>query len=246
MVPGAAPLPLQVLAVDRHRERHGARGLPRRLRELDLHLCEDVGAPRSPGAGSPAEAAEELVAEEHREDVRQVAEVGRVEAAGAQALVAEAVVQVAGLALGEDLVGLCRLPEALLRLRVVVDVGMELTREPAERGLDRLLVRAARNAEDLVVVAPGGCHGPRVLAEFDGSVFVQLFHELRELVGGEAHGVDRHHVVHPHRPEQADGPEIAVLEAVRRPDQGDPGELGVVELGADPRERALGDQARPA
>ena len=79
-----------------------------------------------------------------------------------RALVPVAVVELARLGLREDLVGLGRLAEALLRLGVVGDVGVELARQPAERGLDRALVRVARDAEDLVVVARGG-HGRRVL-----------------------------------------------------------------------------------
>jgi hypothetical protein len=64
------------------------------------------------------------------------------------------VVDPAALGVRQDLVGLRRLLELLLRLRVVrVDVRVQLAREPAEGLLDRRLVRVAVDAEDLVVVA---------------------------------------------------------------------------------------------
>ena len=72
------------------------------------------------------------------EDVVDRAEAGAgVEAAGAQALVPVGVVGAAPLGVGEDLVGLGRLLELLLRLGVVVvDVGVQFAGEAAEGLLD--------------------------------------------------------------------------------------------------------------
>src|SRR5919197_1334442 len=61
-VPPAAP------AGNGNAERHLALGPPRHLAEVDLHLGGDVGTART--AGAPADA-EEVVAEECREEVRQ-------------------------------------------------------------------------------------------------------------------------------------------------------------------------------
>jgi hypothetical protein len=133
-------------------DRRAARG----LRELDLDLGGDVG----PATAPRPRACEEVVAEEGGEDVREAAEVEvpRLEAAAAQAGVAEPVVELAALRVGEHLVGLCDLPEPLLRVREPADVGMQLAREPPERALDLLLGGRARQTEDLVVVAFGRRH----------------------------------------------------------------------------------------
>jgi hypothetical protein len=101
-------------------------------------------------------AAEPAAAEERLEDVGHGAE--RVEvrgiAAAAQALVAVAVVGGAAFGIREDLVGLRRLLELVLGLRIVaVDVGVELTGEPSERLLDRGVVGVAGDPQHLVVVA---------------------------------------------------------------------------------------------
>src|SRR5919197_1497195 len=112
------------LARDRDRERNRADDAARRLLEIDRHLGEDVRTACSAARGASAHA-EELVAEEDGKevgDVREV-EVGRPEAAGAKALVPEAVVELARLRLREDLVRLGRLAEALL--------GVWLLREEA-------------------------------------------------------------------------------------------------------------------
>ena len=78
---------------------------------------------------------------------------GRV-AAAAQALVAVAVIGRAAVGVGQHLVGLGRLLELLLGLRVVaVDVGVQLAGELAERLLDLGVVGVAGDAEHLVVVA---------------------------------------------------------------------------------------------
>ena len=73
--------------------------------------------------------------------------------AAVHAGVAEAVVDAALVAIGEDRVRLGGFLEALLRLLVVgIAVGMVLQRELAIRALDLLVRRLALDAEDLVVV----------------------------------------------------------------------------------------------
>ena len=123
----------------------------RRLRERDLDVGGDVRAAR-PHAHRLRD---QVVAEEGREDVGEAAEVeGRgPEAAAAQAGVAEAVVELARLALREHLVRLDRLLEALLGIGRLRDVGVELARQPAKRLLDLRLAGVAVDAEHLVVVA---------------------------------------------------------------------------------------------
>ena len=133
-VPGAAPFPPQVA----HETTTGNGTLritpSAASTELDLDLGEDVGAARRP-ARARAHAPEEVVAEEGGEDVGEVAEVeiGRPEPARAETLVAVAVVELPRLGLRQHLVGLGRLAEPLVRLRVVGDVRVELARQPAER-----------------------------------------------------------------------------------------------------------------
>ena len=155
-VPGSAPFPLQCAHVDRDLERDVARDAVRGVDEVDLDGGREVG---SPPAARPA-AEEDVVAEERREEVGEVAEVdvSGLEAAAAQARVAVAVVQRARLALREHLVRLDDLLEARLGVGRVGDVGMELARETAERLLDLGVVGAARDAEQLVVVAVGRRH----------------------------------------------------------------------------------------
>jgi hypothetical protein len=73
--------------------------------------------------------------------------------------VAEAIVELPRLRLGQDLVGLGRLPKALLRFRVVGDVRVKLARQPPECGFDLFVGRAALDSEDVVVVALRARHG---------------------------------------------------------------------------------------
>ena len=153
---GLRAAPAAVRARDRDLERDVARDAVRRVDEVDLDGGGEVGS-----APAPRPAAEsDVVAEERGEEVGEIAEVDvtRLEAAAAQAGVAVAVVQRARLALREHLVGLDDFLEALLGVRRVGDVGMELAREPSERLLDLGLVGAARDAEQLVVVAVGRRH----------------------------------------------------------------------------------------
>ena len=93
------------------------------------------------------------------------------------------VVELAALGVGEHLVGLGELLEALLGRRVVrVGVRVQLAREAAEGLLDLGLARAALDAEHLVVVAL------RLLSHRVPDVF----DEARQLAGGGADGADHH------------------------------------------------------
>ena len=141
------------------------RATPRSVRQVDLGGCRDVAAldrsARTAAEHVPERAAAECAtAEERFEDVAdrsECIEVGRVPAAP-QSLVAIPVVCGSALGIGEHLVGLGGLLEALFGRRVVsVDVGVQLAREPTERALDLGLAGVARDAQDLVVVA-GGAH----------------------------------------------------------------------------------------
>src|SRR2546421_12773282 len=66
---------------------------------------------------------------------------------------AEAVVELAALRVGQDLVGLDDFAETVIGIRFLGHVGMELTGEAPERPLDLVRVRRSRHAEKLVVVA---------------------------------------------------------------------------------------------
>ena len=105
------------------------------------------------------EATAETGAEEGLEEVSDRAEALEVRAhpAVAQAFVAVAVEGLAPLGVGQDLVGLGGLLELLLGVRVVrVDVGVQLTRELAERLLDDLVIGVARDAENVIRIS-GKC-----------------------------------------------------------------------------------------
>ena len=119
----------------------------RRLAQGDLDLHLDVGAAtRSPrGRWAEEGTTEATVAEESLEDVLEAAErVPAGVAAGSAAghLVAVGVVCAAGLRVGEDLVGLRELLEALLGAGVVVvDVRVVVAGETAVGLLDLRLRR---------------------------------------------------------------------------------------------------------
>src|ERR687888_174877 len=108
----------------------------------------------------PRHDAEQVVAEERREQVRETAEVEarRREAPAAQPRVAVAVIELAGLALGQDFVRLDDLAEALLRVGRIGYVWMERAGEPAERLFDLGVARGALDAKHLVVVPLGRRH----------------------------------------------------------------------------------------
>ena len=135
-------------------ERDPARGIG----EVDLHLRRDVGAPRRPRP-SPLRLAEERLAEERGEHVREAAEVRvhRREAA-ADSRMAEPVVRAAPLRVREHLVRLRDGAEPPVGVRLVADVGVELARKTAERPLDLRVARVARDSEELVVVLLGRRH----------------------------------------------------------------------------------------
>ena len=80
----------------------------------------------------------------------------RVEAGAADAGPAEHVVRLPALRVGQHLVGLVDLLEALVRLGRGVDVGVPLLGELAERALDVVVRGAAGHAQDVVVVTLGG------------------------------------------------------------------------------------------
>ncbi len=109
-------------------------------------------------ARSPAE---QVLAEERGEDVREASEVRehRLEATSAETGLSEAVVGRAPLGVREHLVRLRDLPEPELGVRLAGHVGVELARERPERPLDVRIARVPGNAEQLVVVALGRRHG---------------------------------------------------------------------------------------
>jgi hypothetical protein len=121
---------MTVLALDADRDGQRRCQTARSVLELDRHLRKNVG----PTTAAPHSAAEELVAEEDREEIGDVGEIELrgPEATRAQALVPESVVEVARLRLREDLVRLGRFSEAVLGVQLVRDVGVELSRESPE------------------------------------------------------------------------------------------------------------------
>src|SRR2546426_4308956 len=139
------------LAWNRDAERHVALCSSRHLRQVDLDPRRDVGAARAPSS-SPAE---EVVAEECREQIGEAAEVerGRLEAAATQTRMTEAVVELPPLGVGENLVRLDDLAEPVIGIRLLRHVGMQHPGEAPERTLDLVGVRRSRHAEKLVVVA---------------------------------------------------------------------------------------------
>ena len=108
------PVAAAVRARDGDLERHLARRALRRFDELDLH-----GRRRGRRRASAPRPAEQVVAEERREEIGEAAEVevARLEAAAAQARVAVAVVELARLRLREHLVRLDDLAEAVVARR---------------------------------------------------------------------------------------------------------------------------------
>ena len=140
------------LARKRDVERNDHRRACERLLELDLDDGLDVAAALRalPSATAP----EQVLAEERREDVRDASEVGEpgLVAAALETRLPVAVVQRASLGVGEHLVRLGDLAKAVLGVGLARDVRMKLARERAEGLLDLGVARAARDAEQLVVV----------------------------------------------------------------------------------------------
>src|SRR4051794_19671128 len=164
------------------------------------------GARAAAGGGRPPAEAEGVAGTEERlKDVVDRAEAGRARrpAPGAKAVVPEGVVRAPPLRIGEHLVGLGGSLELLLGLGVVVvDVGMQLAGEAAERLLYLRVRGAAVDTEHLVVVARHCL------------VLVDAFEVTGKLAGGLAHRGDRGGVVHAERAEDADRAEVAMAEAV--------------------------------
>ena len=141
-----------------HARRHADGDPGVRLRERDLGTRDDIATTRRPTAARLL--AEEGLTEERAEDVGEIAEVEvrrRVPPA-TEPLAAVPVVGGAAFRVGQDLVRLGRLAEALLGIRLLGNVGMELARELAERPLDLGVRGAPVDAQDLVVVALGRRH----------------------------------------------------------------------------------------
>jgi hypothetical protein len=145
----------------RHRERH--LGAVHRLLEAQRHLGLEISPAllgARPGSAGAIASTAAGAAEDVREDVAEVArERTRIEApraaGGAEAAErpAPAVVGLALLGIGEDIVRLRDLLEALLRLLVApVAVRVVLAREPPVGLLDLLVGGVLAYAEDLVVV----------------------------------------------------------------------------------------------
>src|SRR5690606_27661154 len=118
-------------------------------RQLDLGLQRIAALSARPArAAAPAEAAPEDVLE-HREDVARVHVGEVVTRAPAEPGVAELVVPLPGLRVGEHLVSLGAFLELDLRFRVpAVAVGVILHGQLAIRALDLLAGRGAVDGED--------------------------------------------------------------------------------------------------
>ena len=138
-------------------QRHlGALG---RFLERDLQVVAQIGtALRAAAAAAlPEDVAQPEDVAEAAEDVFESGEDVGVEAAGggtAQARVAEAVVHVALVGIGQHRVGLGRFLEGILGLLVAgIAVGVVLEGELAVRALDFLIRRGLGDAKHFVVIA---------------------------------------------------------------------------------------------
>ena len=231
--------PLHVLARDGDLERHGARDA-RAASTSSISTSAPTSAPRRPRPGRPPNRSSPKNAEKRSLRFPKSKSLGRTRRCAAPR--ARSGRRARALGVRQHLVRLDDLLESLVRVRRVRDVRVELAGEPAERLLDRRLVRVPRDAEQLVVVAPGRRH------QF---VLVHAFGEARQLGRGGPHRPDRLLVVHPQRPDQAHRPERAVREAVRRADERELVQRRIAELVADPDERPsrverLAEQRRAA
>ena len=142
--PGAGLDAVAVAHRARHAEMHRHLALRAAGRGLEVDLDVDEHVLAAPPPRSRSGAAEDVLAEEGREQVGEAAEVERRgrEPAAPQARVPEAVVELAALGIREHLVRLDDLLEARLRVGLLRDVGVQLAGEPAERLLDLSLVGA--------------------------------------------------------------------------------------------------------
>src|ERR1041385_8695373 len=129
--------------------------------ERDFEVIAQIGATLR--SASPALAAEHLADAENvteaAKDVFEAGEDSRIESAGCRATksgVAEAIVHVTLVGVGEDRIGFRRFLEFLFRNLVArIAIGMVFQRELAVRAFDLLVCRGARDAQDLVIVALG-------------------------------------------------------------------------------------------
>ena len=152
----------------------------------------------------------------------------------------ERVVCAAAVGIGEHLIGLGRLLELLLGLGIVlVDVRMELARQPPEGLLDLRVAGSPVDTEDLVVVA--------LIASL-----VDRLEEAGQLARRAAYRDDRRRVVHAEGPDHPDGPEVAVAEPVVGADHAHRAKLRGRVLIPDPEEHGAlveggaQDPSRPA
>ena len=210
--------------------------------EVDLDGRREI---RTACASTAAAAAEDdVVAEEGREEIREVAEVDvpGLEAAAPQTRMAVAVVEVARLALRQHLVRLDHFAESLVRVRLIGHIGVELAREPPEGALDLRFARVAPDSEQLVVVAVGRGHRSECsvgVCRRNSGLVVDGLDEVRQLERSRAHGPERLLVVHPDGADEADGAERAMDEPVAGADERDLGESRVREIVSEADERTL-------
>ena len=152
-VPGAVPWPVAGRADDGRLERQLAVDAERRLGQVALDADQRVGALAHPAA-RPARAG--AAAEEGVHDVAEPAEALRERRAGAAGTarqrVAAEVDDLPLLRVGQHLVRRRDRLEALLRVGVGVDVGVQLAGQLAVGLLDLVVGRVLRDAEGAVVV----------------------------------------------------------------------------------------------
>src|SRR5262249_55342095 len=137
------------------RDRERLLAAARRLLEGHLELVLQVLAPPHPRPPTTAAPGAEEVPEEVSEDVLEAgAEVEAAESALLEGCVAEAVVACSPVGIGQNLIGLADLLEALLGLRIArVLVRVILERQLAVGLLQILVAAGPGNAQHLVVVA---------------------------------------------------------------------------------------------
>ena len=126
------------------------------LLEADLERVAQVLAPARPAAPTPTAPRSEEVAEEVADDVLEAGtDVEPAETPLLEGGVSEAIIETAPLGVGENLVRLDQLLEALLGFGPVLGilVGMVAKGELPIRLLDFVVGRGARDPEHLVVVA---------------------------------------------------------------------------------------------
>src|SRR5438132_6182621 len=179
-VAGAAPraFTAELLATNAH----GLDDAARCLGQVELDLDAVIPAPCRTVprivAEQPAQNVAEQVAE-HRPGVVEVRHVHAVEAGMAVAVIALPLLGVA-----EHVVGLGRLLEFQVRLRVAdIAIGMILHGQLAVGALDLLVVRVARHAEHFVIVSFGAGHHGSLLTQESVRKWDRTFHSRRNFLG---------------------------------------------------------------